>query len=122
MSPGSFLVGAGIAGVVTKHTGQRHLILVSRALATEVALLGIAAILAAAVAVAPRAASSYIVIAPMSLAMGVRTVTIARFGGVELTLVMLTGTLASLAAELPFYRRGQHGLGAQGPRSARAAF
>jgi uncharacterized membrane protein YoaK (UPF0700 family) len=45
VSLGSFVVGAGVAGIVTRRTGQRHLLLVSRALATEVALLGIAAIL-----------------------------------------------------------------------------
>jgi uncharacterized membrane protein YoaK (UPF0700 family) len=102
VSLSSFVVGAGIAGVVTKRTGQRHLLLVSRALATEVALLGIAAILAASVRVTPGAASGYIAIALMSLGMGIRTGTIARFGGAELTLTILTGTLALLAAELPF--------------------
>jgi uncharacterized membrane protein YoaK (UPF0700 family) len=102
VSLGSFVVGAGVAGIVTRRIGQRHLILVSRALATEVALLGIAAILAAAVRVQPGAASGYIVIALIALAMGVRTATIARFGGADLELRMLTGALAMLAAELPF--------------------
>ena len=102
VSLGSFVVGAGLAGTVTKRTGARHLVLISRALAMEVSLLGIAAILAAAVAVTPGAASGYTVIALMALAMGVRTGTIARFGGTELTLTMLAGTLAALAADLPF--------------------
>jgi hypothetical protein len=52
--------------MVTKRQRQRHLILVSRALAIEVALLGIAAILAAAVPVASGDATGYIVIALMS--------------------------------------------------------
>ena len=102
VSLGSFVVGAGVAGVVTKRTRARHLVLVSHALAIEVSLLGIAAILAAAVDVTPGGASGYTVIALMALAMGVRTGTTARFGGTELTLTMLVGTLAALAANLPF--------------------
>jgi uncharacterized membrane protein YoaK (UPF0700 family) len=65
-------------------------------------LLGAAAILAAAVAATPGSVSADIVIALLALAMGVRTGTIARYGGPDLTLTMLTGTLAALAANLPF--------------------
>jgi uncharacterized membrane protein YoaK (UPF0700 family) len=102
VSLGAFVVGAGVAGVVTKHTGERRRMLVGRALAIEILLLGAAAILAAAVAATPGSVSAYIVITLLALAMGVRTGTIARFGGPELTLTMLTGTLAALAASLPF--------------------
>jgi uncharacterized membrane protein YoaK (UPF0700 family) len=99
---GSFVVAAGVAGIVTRRTEQRHVIVVSRALAFAVALLGTASILAAAVRVTSGAASGYIVIALMALAMGVRTGTIARFAGPDPTLTMLTGTLAAVAANLPF--------------------
>jgi uncharacterized membrane protein YoaK (UPF0700 family) len=102
VSLGSFVAGAGVAGIVTRRTGARHLVLISRALAIEVSLLGIAAIFAAAFAVKAGAASGYIVIALMALAMGVRSGTVARFGGAELALSMLVGTLAALAADLRF--------------------
>jgi uncharacterized membrane protein YoaK (UPF0700 family) len=65
-------------------------------------LLGTAAILAAAVTVTPRAAFGYTVIALLALAMGVRNGTLARFGGADSTLTMLTGSLAALASNLPF--------------------
>jgi uncharacterized membrane protein YoaK (UPF0700 family) len=102
VSLGSFLVGAGAAGVVTKRSGRRHRIHVGRALAAEMSLLGTAAILAAAVTVTPGAASGYTVIALLALAMGVRNGTLARFGGADSTLTMLTGSLAALASNLPF--------------------
>jgi uncharacterized membrane protein YoaK (UPF0700 family) len=102
VSLGSFVVGAGVAGIVTKRTGERHLVLLSRALAIEVSLLAVAAILTAAFAVRPGTAFGYIAIALMSLTMGVRTGTTGRLGGAELTLTMLVGTLAALAADLPF--------------------
>jgi uncharacterized membrane protein YoaK (UPF0700 family) len=102
VSLGAVVVGAGVAGVVTKHTGERRHMLAGRGLAIETLLLGAAAILAAAVAATPGSVSAEIVIALLALAMDVRTGTIARFGGPDLTLTMLTGTLAALAANLRF--------------------
>jgi len=102
VSVGSFVVGAGAAGVVTKRSGTSDRVLVVRALAAEVSLLGIAAIVAAAGTVTPGAASGYIVIALLALAMGVRNGTLARFGGADSTLTMLTGSLAGLVSNLPF--------------------
>jgi uncharacterized membrane protein YoaK (UPF0700 family) len=102
VSLGSFILGAGAAGVVTKRTGDRHITLVARALAIEVSLIASASILAAAVAITPNAASGDTVIALLALAMGVRNATIRRIGGSDLTTTVLTGTLAALASGLPF--------------------
>jgi uncharacterized membrane protein YoaK (UPF0700 family) len=102
VSLGSFVVGAGAAGVVTERTGNRHITLIARALAIEVSLIAIASVLAAAVTITPNAASGDTVIALLGLAMGVRNATIRRIGGSDLTTTVLTGTLAALAAGLPF--------------------
>jgi uncharacterized membrane protein YoaK (UPF0700 family) len=102
VSLGAFVLGAGAAGVVAKRTGGRGLMLVGRALAIEISLLGIAAILAAAIDVTPDSPSGYIVIALLAMAMGTRNATIARIGGSDLTTTVLTSTLAWVAADLPF--------------------
>jgi uncharacterized membrane protein YoaK (UPF0700 family) len=102
VSLGASVLGAGAAGVVAKRTGGHGLTLVGRALAIEVSLLGVAAILAAAVDVTPDSASGYVVIALLAMAMGTRNATIARIGGSDLTTTVLTSTLAWVAADLPF--------------------
>src|SRR5262249_56105736 len=111
VSVGAFGVGAGAAGLVRKRTADRDRTLVVRALTVEVSLLSIAAILAAVVAVTPGAVSGYIEIMLLALAMGMRTAVVARFGGPDLTLTMLTGTLAALAANLPFTGGSDNGSG-----------
>jgi len=102
VSLGAFILGAGAAGVVIKHTRDRRITLVARALAIELSLIAIAAVLAAAVTITPDAASGDTVIALLALAMGVRNATIRRLGGPDLTTTVLTGTLAAFAAGLPF--------------------
>jgi len=66
-----------------------------------VSLLGVAAVLAAAVAIRPNAASGDIVIALLAFAMGVRNATVRRLGVPDLTTTVLTMTLTGLAAESP---------------------
>jgi uncharacterized membrane protein YoaK (UPF0700 family) len=53
VSLASFLVGAGAGGLLVKRMGQRHPVLVARALAIEVSLLAVATIVAAATTVEP---------------------------------------------------------------------
>lgn len=64
-------------------------------------LIGIAAILAAAVNITPDAFSGYTVVALLALAMGIRNATVRRIGGSDLTTTVLTGTLSGLAADSP---------------------
>jgi uncharacterized membrane protein YoaK (UPF0700 family) len=81
--------------------GDRHPAHIARALAVEVSLLGVAAVLAAAVDIRPNAASGDIVIALLAFALGVRNATVRRLGVPDLTTTVLTMTLTGLAAESP---------------------
>jgi uncharacterized membrane protein YoaK (UPF0700 family) len=99
LSMAAFLVGAGAGGVLAKRMGDHHPRHIARALAIEVSVIGVAAILAAAVAVRPNAASGDVVIALLALAMGVRNATVRRLGVPDLTTTVLTQTLTGLAAE-----------------------
>jgi len=98
----AFVVGAGAVGLATRLSTHRQSTLVVRVLAAETVLLGAAAVLAAVIDVTPGAASGYSEILLLALAMGMRTAVISGFGGADVTLTMLTGTLAGLAATLPF--------------------
>src|SRR5437764_3311315 len=57
ISLAAFLVGAGGGGVLAERIGDRHPAHIARMLAVEVSLIGMAAVLAAAVAVHPNAVS-----------------------------------------------------------------
>src|SRR5436305_5162159 len=99
VSLGSFLMGAGGGGVLAERMGDRHPAHIARALAVEVSVIGIAAVLAAAVDVRPNAVSGDIVIALLAFAMGVRNATVRRLGVPDLTTTVLTMTLTGLAAD-----------------------
>jgi uncharacterized membrane protein YoaK (UPF0700 family) len=101
VSLGSFLLGAGGGGVLADRMGDRHPEHVARALAIEVSLIGVAAILAAAIDVRPDAFSGDLVIALLAFAMGVRNATVRRIGVPDLTTTVLTMTLTALAADSP---------------------
>src|SRR5947199_8236928 len=72
VSLGSFLLGAAAGGVLANRIGDLHPQHIARALATEVSLIGVAAVLAAAVDIRPNAFSGDVVIALLAFAMGVR--------------------------------------------------
>src|SRR5689334_14222960 len=99
VSLGFFLLGAGGGGVLARRMGERHSGHVARALATEVSLLGVAAVVAAAVGVRPNAAPGDVVIALLAFAMGVRNATVRRLSVPDLTTTVLTMTLTGLAAD-----------------------
>jgi uncharacterized membrane protein YoaK (UPF0700 family) len=99
VSLASFLLGAGAGGVLAQRMGERHPAHLARALAIEVSLIGIAAILAAALTVRPKTLASDIVIALLAFAMGVRNATVRRIGVPDLTTTVLTMTLTGLAAD-----------------------
>jgi uncharacterized membrane protein YoaK (UPF0700 family) len=97
----SFLAGAGAGGVLAKRVGDRHPVLVARALGIEVSLLAIAAALAAAMSVRPGQVSGYILISLMALAMGVRNAAVRHLAVPDMTTTVLTMTLTGLAADSP---------------------
>jgi uncharacterized membrane protein YoaK (UPF0700 family) len=99
ISLASFLLGAGAGGVLARRMGDRQREHIARALAIEVALVGAAAVIAAAVDVRPNAVSGDVLIALMALAMGVRNATVRRIGVPDLTTTVLTMTLTGLAAD-----------------------
>src|SRR5256714_2458182 len=101
VSLGAFLLGAGGGGVLAKRMGDRHPAHLARALALEVSLIGVAAVLAAAVDIRPSAVSGDVVIALLAFAMGVRNATVRRLDVPDLTTTVLTMTLTGLAADSP---------------------
>ena len=101
VSLGAFLLGAGGGGVLADRIGDHLPQHFARALAVEVSLIGVAAVLAAAVDIRPNAFSSDVVIALLAFAMGFRNATVRRVGVPDLTTTVLTMTLTGLAAESP---------------------
>jgi uncharacterized membrane protein YoaK (UPF0700 family) len=101
VSLGSFVLGAGGGGVLANRIGDRHPQHIARALAIEVSMIGVAAVLAAAVDVRPNAVSGDILIALLAFAMGVRNATVRRIGVPDLTTTVLTMTLTGLASDAP---------------------
>jgi uncharacterized membrane protein YoaK (UPF0700 family) len=101
VSLGAFLLGAAGGGVLADRIGDRHPEHIARALVVEVSLIGVAALLAAAVDVRPNAFSGDIVIALLAFAMGLRNATVRRIGVPDLTTTVLTMTLTGLAADSP---------------------
>src|SRR4051812_32884335 len=97
----AFLVGAAAGGVLAKRMENRHPAHIARALGVEVSLIGIAAVLAAALDVRPNALSGYIVIGLLAFAMGTRNATVRVLGVPDLTTTVLTRTLTGLAADSP---------------------
>ncbi|MCL2768857.1 MAG: DUF1275 domain-containing protein [Solirubrobacterales bacterium] len=99
VSLGAFLVGGGVGGLLMTRLGGHRPALLARALAIEVGLLAVAAVLAAAANVHPGNAAGYALIVLMAFAMGVRNAVVRRIGVPDLTTTVLTMTLTGLAAE-----------------------
>jgi uncharacterized membrane protein YoaK (UPF0700 family) len=97
----AFLVGALIGGVLARRLLERHPEHLGAALGVEAALVGAAAIVAAAIAIQRGRFSGDALIALLALAMGVRNATVRRIGVTDLTTTVLTGTLTALAADSP---------------------
>jgi uncharacterized membrane protein YoaK (UPF0700 family) len=97
----AFVIGAGGGGVLAAKVAEHHRVHVSSALAIEVSLIGVAAILAAAVRIRANAVSGDAVIALLALAMGVRSATVRRIAVPDLPTTVLTMTLTGLAADSP---------------------
>jgi uncharacterized membrane protein YoaK (UPF0700 family) len=101
VSLGAFLVGAAAGGVFGTMVAARQPLNLSGALMIEASLIGIAAVLAAALDVRLGSPSSYAVIALLALAMGVRNAIVRRIGLADMTTTVLTMTLTGLASESP---------------------
>src|SRR5271165_1432200 len=103
VSLGGFLLGAGAGGVLARRMADRHPRHFAWALAIEVSLIAVAAVLAATIDVRPNAVSGDAVIALLALAMGLRNATIRRIAVPDLTTTVLTMTLTGLAADSPLF-------------------
>lgn len=101
ISLAAFLLGSAGGGRIVKRAAERHPVLVVQALAIEVSLIGLAAILAAAGTVRPGGGLAYALIFILAFAMGVRNAAVRRIGVPDLTTTVLTMTLTALASESP---------------------
>jgi uncharacterized membrane protein YoaK (UPF0700 family) len=101
VSLGAFLAGATLGGAMAKAVPSSPHTHLPRALAIEVVVIGVAAVLALFVDIRPNAFSGDLVIAMLALAMGVRNATVRRVGAADLTTTVLTMTLTGLAADSP---------------------
>jgi uncharacterized membrane protein YoaK (UPF0700 family) len=99
VSLAAFLAGAALGGALAARLPDQGQMQLVRALAIEVALVGVATVLAAVVAVRTNAVSGDTLIALLALAMGIRNATVRRLGVPDLTTTVLTMTLTGLAAD-----------------------
>jgi uncharacterized membrane protein YoaK (UPF0700 family) len=105
----AFVLGSVLGGVLVKRLDRRHPMLVARTLAIEVTLLTVAAILAAATDLKPGDAAAYTIVVLLAFAMGVRSAAVRRIGVPDLSTVVLTMTLMSLASGSPLAGRSGRG-------------
>ena len=103
ISLGAFLLGAGAGGILARKMADRHPFRLGAALAIEVSLIVLAAVLAATIDVDPNGVSGDAVIAILALAMGVRNATVRGLAVPDLTTTVLTMTLTGLAADSPLF-------------------
>jgi uncharacterized membrane protein YoaK (UPF0700 family) len=95
----AFVVGAGAGGLLASKVAQRHPVHVGSALAIEVLLIAVAAVVAATAHPRPNAFSGDAVVALLALAMGLRNATVRRLAVPDLSTTVLTLTLTGLAAD-----------------------
>jgi uncharacterized membrane protein YoaK (UPF0700 family) len=95
----AFLLGAGVGGRIAANLAERRRRHLGVALALEAVLLGISAILAAAITVTIGSLAAYVVIALVAIAMGVRNATVRKLAVPDLTTTVLTLTITGLAAD-----------------------
>ncbi len=99
ISLGSFLIGATLAGRLLRRMEKDHPTIVASALAIEVSLLALAAVLAAVIDVHVGETSAYVIIAVMACALGARNAAVRAVAVPDLTTTVLTMTLTGFAAE-----------------------
>jgi uncharacterized membrane protein YoaK (UPF0700 family) len=99
VSLAAFLLGAGAGGMLARRYAPRHAQHVMWALAIELALVALAALLAAVIDIHPNAVSGDSIVALLAFAMGVRNATVRTIAVPDLTTTVLTMTLTGLAAD-----------------------
>jgi uncharacterized membrane protein YoaK (UPF0700 family) len=103
-SVGAFVVGAVLATRISRLLGARRRRLLT-ALATEAALAGVAAAVAASGHHVGTGGARYVVIALLALAMGFRNATVRSLAVSDVATNVLTTTLTGLAADSPLAGR-----------------
>ncbi len=106
-SLGAYVLGAIGGGRVARRVEPERLL--ATALALEVGLLTVTAVLAATATISPGAAATYLLIILLAFTMGLRSACIRRLGASDISTVVLTMLLVDLASESPF--AGGSGLG-----------
>ncbi len=99
ISLGAFLLGAAIGGRLGIGIAEKHERVLLIAVASEVALLALAAVVAYAIHVKVGSNSAYAIIALVALAMGVRNAIVRKLAVPDMTTTVLTMTLTGLAAD-----------------------
>lgn len=99
-SLGAYVLGAIGGGRVARRVAKERLL--PTALAFEVALLGVAALIAAVTRITPGLAAAYTLIILLAFVMGLRSACIRRLGASDISTVVLTMLLVDLASESPF--------------------
>jgi uncharacterized membrane protein YoaK (UPF0700 family) len=94
----AFVLGAGLGGALARPASNQERSLY-RALAIETALIAVAAVFAAVVEVRTANVSSYLVIALLAFAMGLRNATVRKLAVPDLSTTVLTMTLTALASD-----------------------
>ena len=99
ISLGAFLVGAGAGGRLANGIAKRHECVVLIGVGSEVILLAVAAIVAAAIHVKVGSGSAYVIIALVAVAMGMRNAIVRKLAVPDLTTTVLTLTITGIAAD-----------------------
>lgn len=99
VSLGAFVLGAAVGGVLVRRTGDRHPVLVARALELEGSVIAAAAILAAATSVHPGDTLAYVLIVLLASPLGFRSAVVRRIAVPDLNTTVVTMTVTGLAAE-----------------------
>jgi uncharacterized membrane protein YoaK (UPF0700 family) len=97
----AFVAGSATGSVLSSRIGERSPVPLAAPIAVEVMLVGVAAVLAAAIDVRTGRVSGDAIIAVLAFAMGVRNAAVRRIGVPDLTTTVLTMTITALAAETP---------------------
>lgn len=98
---GAFLLGGGVAGLLARKEARLEGSGLVPALAGEVALLAAAAVVAVVVDVDRGHFSAYLLIAMLSLAMGLRNTVVRGFGGPNLATTVLNLSLSAMTTHAP---------------------
>jgi uncharacterized membrane protein YoaK (UPF0700 family) len=99
VSMASFVVGAGIGGLLGARIERLHPVQVGVALLVEAVCVAVAALVAAVVHVHANRVSGDVIVALLAFAMGIRNATVRRVAVPDLTTTVLTMTLTGLAAD-----------------------